>query len=89
MDLPHISINRDSDGRVTVEVEDTELYDFVEDHLIEVCNLEFVGATSSNRGSLCVYTMFFPKDIAIETLQDALQKIDPEEVVRIFKLNNP
>ena len=89
MELPHISINRDSDERVTVEVEDTELYDFVEDHLIEVCDLEPLGVTSSDRGPLCVHTMSFPTDIPIQTIQEALQKLDAEELERIFNLNNP
>jgi hypothetical protein len=72
-----------------MEVEDTELYDFVEDYLVEKCDIEPEGVTSLDRGALCVHTMSFCKDISIQALHEALLDLDPREVERIFKLNNP
>ncbi len=89
MNLPHIESGIDGEGQLFVSVEDTELFDYVEDHLIENCDIEYECFENSEINGVSVYTMFFPSNINKEELDYALSKLSALEVQRIFRINNP
>ncbi len=88
MELPHIKISQATDGMVSVEVEDTELFDFVENYLIEDCDIEYDYQKTSERNCLSIYTMFFSKKYTKEIIESALNKLDANEIESVFKINN-
>jgi len=88
MHLPHISLGNSADGRVTVTTDDTEVYDLVEDYLVEKCNLEPEEVLFSEANAVQAHTMFFPRTVTKEHLQGALEKLDADEIERVFRLNN-
>lgn len=85
MDPTHISIEHDTNGNAVVEVADTELYDFVEDYLSEECDMEPCRGTHSDNGIPCVHRMTFPETVTIHALREALLKLDPDEIERIYE----
>lgn len=89
MNLSHINFGTDDEGRLFISVEDTELCDYVEDHLIEKCNIACESMVSSENDGLPVYTIYFQEHIEEQEIIEALSKLTENEVVRIFKINNP
>jgi hypothetical protein len=87
MRLPHIEVSRDDAGRVLVTVEDTELFDFIEDHLTEDGELEYLWIRQTDEAGRC-HEMTFPADVAAK-VEAALAKLKPSEIEKIFALNNP
>lgn len=85
--LPHIRLGEE-DGRVVVQVEDDELFDFVDDYLTETCDLAFESVRLSDSVEP-TNTMLFPIGTVRDTVEVALRKLDPLEVERIFRINNP
>ena len=89
MTKPYIRSGMDEEGRAWVEVEDTELYDFVEDFLTEDHDLEhlWVG-THDEPGRATCYTMVFEGDL-LPRIRTALALIDAERIHEIYLINNP
>ena len=84
--LPHIRAHV-VDGRVVVDVDDDdELFDFVEDELIERSGLEheYVVSLESREQRRIVY----PATTAPGSVFAALRLIDPAELQRVYRLNN-
>ena len=76
------------EGRAVVDVVDDELRDMVEDHLIELCDLEYEYLQPlTDGGKAC--QMVFPPNILLSNVIAALNKLDPIEVERVFRINNP
>lgn len=88
MVLPHIRLWVGDDGRVRLEVEDDELFDFIDDFLCEQGDLEFEWVEVTERPGLNVHTMVFPTGLPEAVLQTLLDRLSPEEIESIFKLNN-
>lgn len=87
--LPHIQSGSDSTGRAWVQVDDTELCDYVEDVLLEQFGLEPLQIhVSEVANGPSRYTMTFPGQ-SMPRILDALSTLDPERVHEIFLLNNP
>ena len=86
--LPHVEIGLGDDDIIKVSVEDYELFDFVEDYIIEQCNLNYLYMIPSENRCGNVYTMFFDNEIGVSTLQDLLMKLDPQELKSIYLINN-
>lgn len=86
LNLPHVHLGEEG-GRIVVQVDDDELFDFVEDFLTESSNLTCehvllpVDVESVN-------TMYFPVGVSRHTVEAALRKLDPIELERIFRINN-
>ena len=83
---PHISINSDSNGEITIEINDHELFDFIEDYLIEKCSIEYDYMTQLHEERL--YKMYFRVNCSFEQLKNAILNLDRNELERIYKLNN-
>ena len=86
LESSHITV-RLEEGRVIVDVDDLELFDFVEDHLIEGCDLCYEYLLPKRPLSQVV-TMAFPTHISLDRVLTALLKLDPVEIERIFLINN-
>lgn len=89
MKIPHIPISKNDRGHVTVKVEDTELFDYVEDHLIEQHDIEYEHVNCSEENGLKIYTIHFPKDVTSVSIEQTLGELSHIEIQRIFRLNNP
>jgi hypothetical protein len=84
--LPHIHAHM-VDGRPVVDVDDAEVFDFVEDELIERFDLEYeylqhVEGSGKTR-------MVYGPGTSLQSVIDALCSIDPAELDRVYRLNNP
>ncbi len=88
MNLPHIKIGQSEVGITTVEVEDTELFDFIEDYLIEECDIEYEYMETSQKDNLSIYTLYFSKKFSKETIESAFSELDKREIENIYRLNN-
>ena len=89
MTNPYIRSGMDDEGRAWIEVEDTELFDFVEDFLIEDHGLEYLGVrTHDEPGRATCHTMVFDGDL-LPKLRTALALIDPQRIHEIYLINNP
>lgn len=86
-DLPHVSIGDNDAGQVLVTVEDTELFDFVEDVLTEDHHLEYLHVVETS-GSPPSYIMTFPGDLR-PRIEAALAALDPARLREIYLINNP
>lgn len=83
MALPHIRTS-EKDGRVLLEVDDTELFDFVDDFLTEQCDLDYEHVILGPKR----HTIIFPPGTSIETVNSALNQLDANDVERVFRINN-
>ena len=88
MNLPHINLGTDAEGRLFVSVEDTELFDYVDDYLTEKCNIEYEHLVPSESNGVSVYTLFFSKKIKEKEIESALSKLSVVEVEKIYNINN-
>ncbi|ALK96166.1 hypothetical protein AM586_07615 [Massilia sp. WG5] len=86
--LPYISVGLDDENRCIVVVEDYELFDFLDDFLGDECDLqyEFLGRKERQGGQ--IITMYFPLSVTPEVIERNLLKLSPEEIERIYRLNN-
>ncbi len=82
---PHIVISQESNGEITIEIDDIELFDFIEDYLIEKCSIEYAFMTDSKNKKKI---MHFTDKYTFETLKSTIQRIDRDEIERIHQLNN-
>ena len=83
MNIPHVNIGTNTDGNLYVEVEGTELFDYVDDYLTEECSIEFEHVISSENNGLPVYTMLFSKEtnsIVLETVLNSLSVVEIEKI---------
>jgi hypothetical protein len=83
--LPHMTIALRRD-RVALHVPDVELRDLVEDHLV-TCDIEYEWLEPAEEGAEASI-MIFPKDITFSQVTAALNRLEPSEVERTFRINN-
>ena len=82
---PHIIINKEPNGEITIEIDDIELFDFIEDYLIEKCSIEYAFLTDmKNKNRI----MHFTDKYSFETLKSVVQRLDRDEIEKIYQLNN-
>ena len=85
----HIRLVRDRDWWV-VEVDDHELFDFIDDFLTEETEAECVGISFDDPKLGTWNRAYFPgTDESHSILTDALARLDPAEIERIYRVNNP
>jgi len=84
---PHVWIVV-TDDRVALEVEDWELLDFIEDYLTETAALEYDVLVPFG-GSPGRYRLVFREGTSFPEVSDAVAALDPDELHRIFLVNNP
>src|SRR4051794_21630506 len=85
--LPHIRCGEEG-GRVIVQIDDDELFDFVDDYLTEHSDLECETVRFSDSVET-TNTMLFRVGTLRHKVEAALRKLDPLEVERIYRINNP
>lgn len=83
---PHIIIDFYPDGVAFIQVDDYELFDFISDYLSEEYSMEFEYTSLIDK--LKKYSMFFPERYSFQRLKDAIQKLDKNEIEKIYRLNN-
>ena len=88
MNIPHINIGTNTEGSLYVAVEDTELFDYVDDYLTEECSIEYEHVISSETNGISVYTMFFSKEINSIVLETVLNNLSIVEIEKIYNINN-
>lgn len=76
------------EGHVVLIVEDTEVFDFIDDILIEQHDLEYTYVESKNINGVEVYKLHFPKNIDLAKIQTIIDSVDKSELRRIWNLNN-
>ncbi len=82
---PHISIYHNNRGDTMIVIDDYELFDFIEDYLIENYDIKYDQMV--DLGNNC-YEMNFGKGYSFEQLKEVILKIDKAEIERIYILNN-
>lgn len=82
---PHIIINKESNGDISIEIDDIELFDFIKDYLIENCSIDYAYVTDSKNKNRIMY---FTGKYSFETQKNAIQRLDRNEIERIYQLNN-
>ncbi len=88
MNIPHINIGANNEGNLYVEVEDTELFDYIDDYLTGECDIEYEYLISSENDGIPVYTMIFSKETNSIVLETALNNLSVVEIEGIYKINN-
>ena len=86
MKQDHVVID-ESDGHPTVKIDDWELFDFIEDHL-DAHDLEYDYLTEEKVGHRSIFIMHFRVGVDLGRLKDVIERIDPREIQRIWKINN-
>ena len=71
-----------------MSVEDTELFDYVEDYLMEKCNIEYEFMAPSENNGVSIYTMYFSRSNNEKEIEEALSKLSKPEIERIYNINN-
>jgi hypothetical protein len=88
MNIPHIKIGSNTEGNIFVTVEDTELFDYVDDYLTEECKIEYEHVISSEINDIPVYTMFFSKETNKTVIETVLSNLSIIEIEKIYNMNN-
>jgi hypothetical protein len=86
--LPHISIGTHESGCVVLEIEDYELFDFIDDYLTDDCDILYEARTVRERPGGEIITMYFSHSVSEREIERHLAKLAPEEIESIYKLNN-
>jgi len=77
----------ESDGRLTLRIDDWELFDFIDDYLTDH-DLEYDYLTEEEVGSVRWNVLHFSRSIDPARLKEVLDLIDPDEIERIWRINN-
>ena len=78
----HVRV-RSTAGRVSLAVDDYELYDFLEDYFTE--RLELKPSWVEHREADRHWALTFPAEVGLEQVESAL---DPRELERIWRVND-
>ncbi len=85
----HILISGEEEsGNIYLDVDDWELFNFLEDFLTEQCGIKydyFKEITEKNR---TIYRMYFLNDYTFVTICEAVKKLSSPEIERIYSINN-
>ena len=88
MNIPHIKFGTNTQGNLYVAVEDTELFDYVDDYLTEECHIEYEHVIESKNNGIPVYTMIFSKETNGIVLETVLNNLSNVEIEKIYSINN-
>ena len=86
MNQNHVMID-ESDGHPTIRIDDWELFDFIDDHL-SARDFEYDYFTEENSDGDHFFVMHFRVDVELARLKEAIESIDPQEIQRIWNINN-
>ena len=89
MNIPHVNIGTDTKDVIFVKVEDTEVFDYVDDYLTEECDIEYEHVVTSENNGIPIYTMYFPKETNIHVITTVLMTLSVINIEKIYNINNP
>lgn len=84
MNIPHINIGTNTDGTLYIAVENTELFDYIDDYLTDECSIEYEHVIESESNGASVYTMFFSKEVNRIVLETVLNNLSIIEIEKIY-----
>lgn len=85
---PYIILQSNKDKTTDVYINDWELFDFVEDYLIEKCGIEFEYFSESKKDNKKNYIMHFSSKIKTQEIEQFLSRLNIKEIEKIYSLNN-
>lgn len=91
---PYIQVHYDPELKmILVQVLDYELFDYIEDYLIEEYGIDYkyvrLDPIVPESKKPQVTIMYFDENkFSLEQIKQALSKLDPQELERIYRLNN-
>ena len=74
-----------SNKELVLEVDDRELLDFIEDYLVQQCDIIPEYYRDKDNGS---YLCYFDEKIDFDLITSKVKSLDKNEINRIYKLNN-
>ncbi len=85
---PYILLRTNTDKTTDVQVNDWELFDFIEDYLIEDCDIEYEYFSESKEEENTFYIMHFASKYKATKIESFLSKLNLKEIKEIYLLNN-
>ena len=87
LEKPHVRLLKSEWDELYLLISDTEIFDFVEDWLIEKCNIDIKYHQESEIDNIRKYRLHLSPNDEPKVLKE-LEKIDNKELERIWELNN-
>jgi hypothetical protein len=87
LELPHLKVFKSEWRELYILIEDTELFDFIEDYLTEDCGIDNIQSQQSHIVGKSRYRVYLQPELE-KKLTSELKKLNVEEIEEIWKLNN-
>jgi hypothetical protein len=87
-DTSHVNFVSLASGNYCLIVEGTMVNDFVEDHLWDEYEYYATTVTMEAPTSVPIYYNYLPADLPVALFIESLQRLDANEVERIYKLKD-
>lgn len=85
----HITLDITKQGMVAIDIDDCELLDYVDDYLTEDCNISYEFMNELSIDGSIIYRMSFHQKYQFEEITNLIQKLDKDEINRIYAISNP
>jgi hypothetical protein len=83
-----IHIGLSDHWRVLVVVGDYELFNFIEEYLVERCDLPSEYRTMIERPGGEIITMYFPVSVTLADVEASLMTLSQQTIEDVYRLNN-
>jgi hypothetical protein len=87
-EMPHVKFTRLASGNYCLVVTSMELNDYMEDFLWDDYDFHATSVALETPGSIPVYYNELTPHLPVAKFIEALNRLDPEEVKRIYQLTN-
>ena len=88
-EIAHVKLYITDRDLLELQIEDTELFDTFDDILHEKFDIENYSISKKEKDGIGLYTLCFAENIDKDTLYKAVTSIEENEVIEIYKINNP
>ncbi|GAA4344657.1 hypothetical protein [Flaviaesturariibacter amylovorans] len=86
-EIPHVRfVSLGADGYCLI-VEDTAVNDFVEDHLWDDYEYSATSVSMDTEESIPLYYNYLPPELPADEFIEALRRLDPADVEKVFQSN--
>ena len=86
---PHVALLCNEHNQPVIVVDDHEVFDYVEDILIDQYGIGYLHYTEEVSNTTYTYKMYFGPETDIDNLQAVLRTIDLREVEKLYRVNHP
>ena len=86
--IPHVTLFYTSEDKPLLRIEDTEVFNVIDDILIEQYDIENYHRTEINERGISIYTMSFPDYVDKTKLIKAIKNLEKDGITKVFKMNN-